>query len=446
LAEHLNNVAQLARELAERAAPEWKHFHDLAAWSGLLHDYGKYTACFQEMIRRGSGKCPHAIFGASMAWDLGAPHVAAAVAGHHAGMPDFGELRIKAPERFDEAKGLLVDAASDLPELAELLRGPRPGMESVGAKFDLMSRMLLSCLVDADRLDTAHRASVQAPLDAERRLRILLEYISGIAEGSPEGVVKSSRQEVLRDCLDAASHSSPILSLSVPTGGGKTLSSMALALKRAALQPDRYRRIIVVIPYLSIIEQNAEVYAKVFGADAILEHHSGSFARLAAGKDDKHFSLAHDADVTNESTRYLPPGFRPETENWDAPLVVTTSVRFFESLFSNHPSDLRRVHNIAGSIVILDEVQVLPRALLAPLLEMIDELGRDWRCSFVLSTATKPAFEKPSLAGGKDRRWPGGTVYEVIRKPDELHRRLRRVSIDWRISEPVGWPEVADWL
>jgi CRISPR-associated endonuclease/helicase Cas3 len=137
-------------------------------------------------------------------------------------------------------------------------------------------------------------------------------------------------------------------------GGGKTLAAMAFALKRAAIFPDRYRRIIVVIPYLSIIEQNAQVYVDVFGKNAVLEHHSGSFERLVR-TDRYHFAPAEEGDHD-----YVNPSRRNATENWDAPLVVTTSVRFFESLFSNCPGDLRRVHNIVRSIIVLDEVQVLP--------------------------------------------------------------------------------------
>jgi CRISPR-associated endonuclease/helicase Cas3 len=178
---------------------------------------------------------------------------------------------------------------------------------------------------------------------------------------------------------------------------------MAFALRRAALSDGACRRIIVVIPYLSIIDQNAEVYSRVFGPDAILEHHSGSFDRLRQGADNEHFIPA---SPEKEDSGYSPGALRPATENWDAPLIVTTSVRFFESLFSNRPSDLRRVHNIARSIVILDEVQTLPRRLLAPLLKMIGELSEHWGCTFVFSTATQPAFEKPAEAARKDAGRP----------------------------------------
>lgn len=448
LSDHLRNVSLLARQLASYAAPEYAHFHDLAEWCGLLHDYGKYTDCFQYMIRTGKGKCPHAIHGAAMAFGgtagdpigLRAPHIGLAIAGHHAGIPDHTAFADRARSSRGEALALLQRAGGDVSEIGALFRGAAPTLENIGLRLDLFTRMLFSCLVDADRLDTAGRPIIQAPLSAPDRLKILLRHLDRLSENCADGPVKSARREVLEDCLAAARFPERLLSLSVPTGGGKTLSAMALALSRAALQRDQYRRVIVVIPYLSIIEQNAQVYANVFGGDAILEHHSGSFVRLAE-RDREHFKT----EPENED-RYQKLGQRPETENWDAPLIVTTSVRFFESLFSNHPSDLRRVHNIARSIVILDEVQVLPRHLLAPLLGVMDELSRDWGCSFVLSTATKPAFERSEHASLRDSRWPRGTVREIIQSPAALHARLRRVIIDWRIRQAVDWPEVADWM
>ena len=295
LSEHLDNVANLARRLAELAAPADTHFHDLAEWSGLLHDYGKYTDCFQQMIRTGKGKCPHAIYGAAMALagsagqpnDLRATHIASAIAGHHAGMPDIGVLREKVRESRAEALTLFERAGLDLPRIAKLLQPPSPSLENPCLRFDLLTRMLLSCLVDADRLDTSGRPLIQSPLDAQNRLNVLLAHVGQLASEAPEGVVKAARHEVLEDCLAAASFPQSILSLSVPTGGGKTLSAMAFALKRAALSPNHFRRIIVVIPYLSIIEQNAEVYAKIFGVDSILEHHSGSFVRLQPQEEDE---------------------------------------------------------------------------------------------------------------------------------------------------------------
>ncbi len=179
----------------------------------------------------------------------------------------------------------------------------------------------------------------------------------------------------------------------------------------------------------------------MFGRDAILEHHSGICDRLVT-KDGEHFAPA----VSDEQEEDAAAGaYRSETENWDAPLIVTTSVRFFESLFSNRPSDLRRVHNIARSIVILDEVQTLPKRLLAPLLAVIRELSEDWGCTFVFSTATQPAFQR-GIESPKDVRLAPGSVKEIVQNPAALRASLKRVHIDWQIKKPAGWPEVAQQL
>jgi len=400
LAAHLENVGRIAAELARRARPGDEALELAAKLCGYLHDFGKYTDCFQKRIRTGFGRCPHAAHGAVLAQNAKYPDVAFAIAGHHSGIPDGKggtgtlEARIRDSER--EAIALLPRATADAP-LIEFV--PTLGSAKISREeFDLRTRMLFSCLVDADRLDSAGRVPELAALDAGRRLRQVLRHIETLADSAPDGPVKQARREVLDDCLAAASLDQQLLSLAVPTGSGKTLATMAFALRRAALYPDRYRRVIVVIPYLSIIEQNTDVYANVFGRDAILEHHSGTADRLRTivRKEGDKF-----VPEDKPEEEYVPPDRRPGTENWDAPIIVTTSVRFFESLFSNRPSDLRRAHNVARSIVILDEVQTLPRSLLAPLLSMIRELTEQWGCTFVSSTATKPAFEKPAGAGRK---------------------------------------------
>jgi CRISPR-associated endonuclease/helicase Cas3 len=249
------------------------------------------------------------------------------------------------------------------------------------------------------------------------------------------------RAQVLYDCLDKALSPEKLFSLSVPTGGGKTLASMAFALKRAAQFSDDFRRVVVVIPYLSIIEQNADVYAKVFGKNALLEHHSGSLMKLKKSEcDPDRYVPANDEG--NEEREFQESGYRPETENWDAPLIVTTSVRFFESLFSNRPKDLRRVHNIARSIVILDEVQTLPRNLVGPLLGMMKELADDWGVNFVFSTATQPALQSENAKN--TLLWKPGTLREIVSNPEPLRKALKRAEISWEIETPMSWPQVAE--
>jgi CRISPR-associated endonuclease/helicase Cas3 len=454
LSVHLQAVSRIAGELARATRPGDEILASLASLSGILHDFGKYSDCFQQMLRTGHGRCQHAIHGAMLAefGTAGSPlkpglqSVAASIAGHHAGLADWTpQLQEKLLERKfrDQIFELVQRASVDCPELAHLVsemgsqREASPAARN--ARFDLFVRMLFSCLVDADRLNSAGRVPLQDDLRAAERLDMLLRHLATLQQNSAEGPVKAMRAQVLEDCLYAAPAQQRLFSLSVPTGGGKTLAAMAFALQRAALHPERFRRVIVVIPFLSIIEQNARVYAEVFGQDAVLEHHSGSVQKLVK-QDEEHF-IPTGGEDGDEEKKFHETGLRPETENWDAPLIVTTSVRFFESLFSNHPSDLRRVHNIARSIVILDEVQTLPRRLLGPLLDIMKELAEDWDVNFVFSTATQPAFEKSQHK--KDLRWYPGTLTEIIREPAALHKALKRVEIVWEITNPIGWPEVA---
>jgi CRISPR-associated endonuclease/helicase Cas3 len=456
LAVHLEAVAALAGDLAASARPGDERFAALARLSGLLHDYGKYTDCFQRRLATGSGRCQHAIHGALLAYlGTGATgarpalsHVAAAIAGHHAGLPDFSgdgstlKSRLNDGRYIKEATDLFERAARDcsgLRQAIEMLPQLRlTAQQPEATRLDLCTRMLCSCLADADRLDSAGRAPEEAPLHAEERLSLLLAHLEALARRSSDGPLKNMRSSVLDDCLQAASSPSRLFSLSVPTGGGKTLAAMAFALRRAAVQPVRFRRVIVVIPFLSIIEQNAAVYRSVLGPDAILEHHSGSTVKLQRHTEEQFVPAAQD----DEEDQFQRSGLRNATENWDAPLIVTTSVRFFESLFSNHPGDLRRVHNIARSIVILDEVQTLPRRLLGPLLGMIRELADDWGVDFVFSTATQPAFERRSPK--PDLRWEPGTLTEIVCDPAPLRTALKRAEIHWEIEHAVTWSQVAE--
>ena len=465
LSEHLEAVAQIAGQLASLALPGAGGFIQQAWLASLFHDLGKYTPAFQKRIRGLGPRCPHAIHGAmQLAGESNAPLfalAALAIAGHHTGLPDFArddrsfkpfKQMLKDADRRRELAALLPKAEADSSTLRQVLDWltTKPTPEHLEADaWDLYVRMIFSCLVDADRLHSAGRAPLQAPLDAERRLHELLEHIADLRKKHPESSLSVLRQQVLDDCLAAAGCKSSLHSLSVPTGGGKTVAAMAFALKRATLFPEHFRRIVVVIPYLSIIEQNASVYSEIFGTDAVLEHHSGSImplrAQPAAAPQDADTESFYMADKDEDDEQTQSNGLRPETENWDAPIIVTTSTRFFESLFSNRPKDLRRVHNLARSIVILDEVQTLPRRLLAPLLKMQKELADRWGVNFVFSTATQPAFEAPA-SRKSSILWPRGTISEIIREPDPLRMALRRTTLDWRLDATMNWKQVAAQL
>lgn len=425
LRDHLVQVGELAERLALEAG-SLPAFAKRARACGLLHDLGKYTNDFQKLLRGEVKKAPHSIFGAAAAaLRAKAVDVGFAIAGHHAGMPDRGILR----ERVEGAEAVMAECLdvglSDCPELAAALELPPLTMKDP-FELDVSCRMLLSCLVDADRLNTAaHAGEVRAaapPLDPGVRLERLLAAIETRAAAMAEGAVKRARRDVLDACLAAAGSAGGVYSLTVPTGGGKTFAGMAFALRRAVLKAD-IRRVIVVIPFLSILEQNARAYHEALG-EGILEHHSGAFG-------------CEDAEET-----YTFPVQRVAEENWDAPIVVTTSVRFFESLFSNHPRDLRRMHNIARSVVILDEVQTLPRKYVEAALSMMNSLARNWEVTFVFSTATQPALERRTEEAGKDPRWAPRTLIEIAPDPPRLFSVFKRVETEWRTGA-MGWAEVA---
>ncbi len=456
LKEHLVGVSELATHFAQQASPGDKEFANIAKWSGLLHDLGKCSDKFQQMLTdvvQGKPKirAPHAVYGAALANNAKAYDIALAVLGHHSGLHAAVDLKSKiTSEEFEKARKYVRDRACLPADLREALHGNLPKCKiTMGAElaFELRNRMLFSCLIDADRQDCLkHELGYlpeSQPLNADGLQRQLLDYINECSKKSQVNKVNIARNAVLQTCLAAANVNERLLSLTVPTGGGKTLASMAFALNRAILRPNEVRRIIVVIPFLSIIEQNAQVYAKALGPNTILEHHSGDFNRLK--KVNGEFRPL--PEIEDDFYDPIERRFQLATENWDAPIIVTTSVRFFESLFSNRPSDLRRLHNIARSVVILDEVQTLPKGFLGTLLSMIRGLADEWQTTFVFCTATQPAFEKHSSAKEDDMRWERGTVKPIIPEDmqHELFRNLKRV-IDpyWpNTDEKSSWAQIA---
>lgn len=436
LPEHLHAVSRLAGEFARAFdSGEW------AALAGLWHDLGKYRPKFQGYIKRasgydpeahvegGSGRVDHSTAGAIHAIETLGPRgriLAYLIAGHHAGLPDWNSVeegRSTLFQRVAEGKrqGYLEESVAGVPARDTLDR-PMPASSPPPGSLALWIRMLFSCLADADFLDT--EAFMDAARSAQRTDYPALEALLPLfdrhmadkaakAEGSP---VNRIRADVLCQCRDKAAVAPGLFSLTVPTGGGKTLSGMAFALNHALRHGKR--RVIYVIPYTSILEQTAEIFREIFGDGNVIEHHSN----LDPDREDSRSRLA--------------------TENWDAPLIVTTNVQFFESLFAAKTSRCRKLHNIANSVVVLDEAQLLAPDFLAPTLHVMDDLARNYGVSFVLSTATQPAFApRPKFPGLNGIR-------ELMDDPDALYADLKRVeaTLPTDFSAERTWESVADEL
>lgn len=439
LAEHLNGVASLAAEFARAFGGDW------ARLAGQWHDLGKYRPRFQNYIRQASGyeadahikdetgKAPHSTAGAMLACDRfkeAGRVLAYLIAGHHAGLYDwFGGLDARLDS--SDSRNELIQALAEQPPAEILDHGAfSPDLRAIpGGKdgFALWVRMLFSCLVDADFLDT------EAYMDADKSARrgdlpdvqMLLEqfdrFMADKITAADHTPVNLLRADILRQCREKAHEAPGLFSLTVPTGGGKTLSSLAFALEHAK----RYnkRRIIYVIPYTSIIEQTADIFRDIFG-EAVIEHHSNA-----------------EVDAEKENSRS-----RLACENWDAPIVVTTNVQFFESLFAAKTSRCRKLHNIVDSVVVLDEAQLLPPEFLQPILDVLNLLTKHYGVTVVLSTATQPALSTREYFDAQNNMRGLENVREIMDDPDALYAQLERVKVrlptDW--NTPVSWDALAD--
>lgn len=422
LKNHLENVGELAEGFA-------KVFNcaEYGKIAGLLHDLGKYTIEFQQRLEGKHPRVDHATHGAKIALDQygnGGYFVAYAIAGHHAGLAN-GEYRDD--RKLNNLKKRLENP--DLPllkttwqtEIAPLLpeKLPTPPLK-IKNHFQVafLSRMIFSCLIDADRLDTEKfcQAAENLPLSPRGDYPSITELKTQFDQSlnafqQNDNAINQKRSTILFTVRhNAKTLEAGLFSLTVPTGGGKTLTSMAFALDHA--ETYQKRRIIYVIPFTSIIEQNADVFRKQFGENhqhAIIEHHSAF----------------NDVDIKNPDSRTK---LKMAMENWDAPIIITTAVQFMESLFSNRPSDCRKLHRIANSIIILDEAQTLPLDLLRPCMAAIDELAKNYGCSIVLCTATQPALRE-------DDGFKGGfqNVRELAQSdsinPEQLYKDFQRVSV-----------------
>lgn len=441
LADHLLSVGDMAARFMKDANPQ---LAEIGRWAGLLHDLGKYKPEFQDYLlgrHERSAETHHAVYGAALAYSKRCVPIAFAIAGHHRGLHNTQALKEMINHSQYDARVKCVELAgkfaAEIGDIPEKLPGHEIfSLPATRLRAEVAIRMIFSALVDADFLDTeAHYLGQWRPaiagLDAQRLLSLLnSERLrkSAVAQNSNPRL-NEIRNQIFDQCVEAGAGPQGFYSLTVPTGGGKTLSSMAFALAHAACHS--LRRIIVVIPYLSIIEQNAAEYRRILDPNdlgIVIENHSAAWTAAEADEE----------QLPSESRERNPLVLA--SENWDAPIVVTTSVQFLESLLANRPSKCRKLHNIARSVVIFDEVQTMPQNLLRPLLSVFRELKENYGVTFLFSTATQPAFRRQfNLPNGFDE----SEVSEIITEPEKLFSLLRRVQYKIEISEPLSFDELA---
>jgi len=430
LADHLFAVARLAESMAATIG-----LGKAAFIAGLFHDLGKYCEAFQRRLHNESIRVDHSTAGARlMLGDFAkgldkniAELIAYCIAGHHAGLPD-GHSSANASLRYRvEETGEPLDtvwkaelSAADPKGLVPPFIPQRLSTDLIirAFQFSVMTRMIFSCLVDADFKDTEKyyfQLEGRLPDREMPRLQDMLPqfqdafdaYMAGKSNADSE--LNRLRHHILTHVRAKAAQRPGLFTLTVPTGGGKTLASLGFALDHAKIHG--HTRIIYAIPFTSIIDQTAAIFRDVLGKENVLEQHS-----------------AIDEENFREKDRWGVSKMRLAMEDWAAPVVVTTNVQLFESLFAARPSRARKLHNIANSVIILDEAQTLPRGLLMPTIRMLDELALNYGCSIVLCTATQPALDQRKLIDGlplgdeKEDR-------ELAPNPQALSKNLRRTHI-----------------
>lgn len=458
LEKHLREVGRRAGDMAAYfSSSEW------AQLAGLWHDLGKYRSGFQSYIRQahdsdahiegrvGGRDKTHSAAGALWAQqylpkhmgkhgDVIARVLSYLIAGHHAGLDNWDnglKPRFSSEDtqrEFSDSMNVqppseILQPDIQLPTLASL---PVDGKnKNPPGTFALWVRMLFSCLVDADFLDTEAFMDKGKPVARQGFASIpeLLQsfdaHMERVATTATDTPVNTLRENILYQCREKASLPSGVFTLTVPTGGGKTLSSLAFALRHAANDEHRKRRVIYAIPYTSIIEQTADIFRNIFGDENIVEHHSNA-----------------ESDPKQETTRT-----RLACENWDAPLIVTTNVQLFESLFARRTSRCRKLHNIAGSVIVLDEAQLLPVDFLQPIVDVLRILVSDYGVTLLLCTATQPDLKHQ--VGFDPRRGLRGfaenEVTEIIDDVNSLYKRLERVKVFLpdNLNVKRDWPDIA---
>ncbi|MCP4406127.1 MAG: CRISPR-associated helicase Cas3' [bacterium] len=444
---HLEGTAELAEEFAAVFGNG-----DWGKAAALLHDLGKGSEKFQRDLKKESGYDAHietlkgmknhSTHGAIWAYNNWSQMsigkiLAYLIAGHHAGLPDWNQTSGYLELRLSEEERKKLPHVDDeiIKRMTKSLSPPQTSpcgkrfSDDERDVFHLWIRILYSALVDADFLNTEkfmkeEQSEQRGKYPDLKDLKTCFDVYmkKKIADADPTEV-NTLRQQILADCRAKGKERPGFFKLSVPTGGGKTLSSMAFALEHAIAK--KKKRIIIAIPYTSIIEQNAEEYKEIFGAENVIEHHS---------------ALDPDDEKKEDAKSRL------ACENWDAPIIVTTNVQLFESLFAARSSRCRKLHNIADSVIILDEAQMLSAEFLEPIVSVMKNLVHHFKVSLVLCTATQPSLVGKIGSGtatfrGLDEK----SITEIIRNPTQLTEQFRRVIVTHK-GKYNEWQKLADEL
>ncbi|MCK8823997.1 CRISPR-associated helicase Cas3' [Fuchsiella alkaliacetigena] len=418
LKDHLHKTAKMV----EKFTSKW-NAGDLGYALGLIHDIGKYSDDFQDYLLNDDKKsAEHKYLGTMIVFN----HfqlLSFIVAGHHGGLHNFVDLKNISKDYkniLDKKKEVIKRFENEIDKLQNIdFNLPKKQFEDDKLKYEFFLRMMYSALVDADFLDTeSHFDPNKANLRPQKSISI--KKLWGLFKKDQLQLINSAentkvnriRDDIYRQVIAKSNEDEGFFSMTVPTGGGKTRTGLGFALKHGAL--NNMDRIIVVIPYTNIIEQTAKEYKEILGKDNVIEHHSS-------------------IEIEDDSEKH-----RLAAENWDLPIVVTTSVQFFESLFAYKPSRCRKLHNLANSVIIFDEVQTLPPELLEPIIWVLKELVNQYSCSIVFSTATQPAFQKRSGFNGIE------SIEELVDNPPELFSKMSRVEYcAEQFVEIMNWQQVA---
>jgi len=428
--EHTDLVAYYAAQYGRSIGMEGE-----AEIAGQFHDFGKYSEQFADVLRGTKESVDHAICGAALLYQmckLKYVAVLEAISGHHAGLTEISKLegllenllsnenhpstpcgKFAALAGKEEYRTALTYFKKEHPDYRFPLTNFQLPRDSSNLNTMLYTRMLFSCLVDADYSVSAYENNERyfensAPLsfDAEEWLGNLYAERNSIRSVSTAAIsLNSIRDRVFEKCGNVGeSCSEGLFTLTAPTGTGKTLALLHFALRHCIAA--NKKQIIIVLPYLTLAEQNTETYQKMI--PDILVDHSQS-----------------DLDETSQEF----------AERWSAPFIITTSVKFFESLFAYKPMDCRKLHNIANSVVVFDEAQSLPPEVTSTTLQAVNELCRRYHTTMVFSTATQPDFDALG-----DVEWE---PHEILPENAELFEKLKRTEVDWRLKQEIGFSELA---